>query len=88
MPARARRAVSHTPGVYARALERLPDDLESLVRIVQGLVIHEFVAESFYGTTISDDRGQESHIRPVQQMIERIFMLDDCPLTVPRLPAV
>jgi Transglutaminase-like superfamily len=75
-----------SPGAYDRALEQLPDDLESLVRIVQGLVIHEFVAESFYGTTISADRRQESHIRPARRMIERIFTLDDRPLTVRRPP--
>jgi hypothetical protein len=75
-----------SPGAYAQALEQLPDDLESLVRIVQGLVVHEFVAESFYGATISPDRRQESHIRPVQRMIERIFVLDGRPLTVRRPP--
>ena len=73
-------------GPYAEILEQLPDDLESLVRVVQGLVIHEFVAEPFYGTKISAERKHESHIRPVQQMIERIFALDDSPLTVRRPP--
>ncbi len=75
-----------SPGAYARALEQLPDDIESLVRIVQGLIIHEFVAEPFYGITISADRRQESHIRPVERMLERIFMLDDRPLSVARPP--
>jgi hypothetical protein len=75
-----------SPGKYSDLLERLPDDLESLVRIVQGLVIHEFVASSFYGVAIPDDRRSESHIRPVEQMLERILALDDRPLTVPRPP--
>ena len=73
-------------GAFAGSLAELPDDIQSLVRIVQGLIIHEFVAESFYGTTISDDRKQESHIRPVERMVERILMLDDRPLSVPRPP--
>ncbi len=75
-----------SPGAFARTLELLPDDVESLTRIVQGLVIHEFVADLFYGITIPDDRKQESHIRPVERMIERILMLDDRPLDVPRPP--
>jgi hypothetical protein len=49
-----------TPGRYAAALEQLPGDIESLVRIVQGLVIHEFVANSSYGTAISNDRRTNS----------------------------
>ena len=36
-----------SPGQYAGALEQLPDDVESLVRTVQGLIIHEFVASRF-----------------------------------------
>jgi len=75
-----------SPGAYAGDLEQLPDDLESLVRIVQGLIIHQFVADAFYGVPISDERKQESHIRPVEGMIERIFILDGRPLTVPRPP--
>ena len=75
-----------SPGAFAQALKPLPDDIESLGRVVQGLIIHEFVADSFYGTTISDDRRQESHIRPVDRMIERILILDSRPLTVPRPP--
>jgi hypothetical protein len=75
-----------SPQAVAPALKPLPDDIESLVRVVQGLIIHEFVADSFYGIAIPDDRMQESHIRPVARMIERILMLDNRPLAVPRPP--
>jgi len=73
-------------GRYADLLERLPHDVESLVGIVQGLVIHEFVASSFYGVSIPDQRKSESHIRPAESMLERIFVLADRPLTEPRPP--
>ena len=75
-----------SPGNYADVLDRLPSDIEALVRIVQGLVIHEFVAASFYGVTIPNERRGESHIRPVESMLDRIFELDDRPLTVARPP--
>src|SRR5262249_1185459 len=73
-------------GKYAGVLEHLPADIESLMQIVQSLVIHEFVAAPFYGVTLSDERKTESHIRPVEDMIEQIFALDDRPLTIARPP--
>lgn len=45
-----------SPGKYADLLERLPNEVESLVHIVQGLVIHEFVASTFYGIAVSEQR--------------------------------
>ena len=74
------------PGMYAEVLEGLPDDVASLVRIVQGLAIHEFVASEFYGVTIPEERRAESHILPVEQMLDRIMALDAAPLTVSRPP--
>jgi hypothetical protein len=73
-------------GKYADLLERLPHDVGSLVRIDQALVIHEFVASSFYGVTVPEQRKSESHIRPVESMLERIVALDDRPLAEPRPP--
>jgi hypothetical protein len=49
-------------------------------------VLHEFVAADWYGVRISDERRSESHIRPVEQMLERILALDDRPLSVARPP--
>src|SRR5919197_1520711 len=73
-------------GKYVEQLRRLPNDIKSLVHIVQGLIIHQFVASEFYGVAIPDRRRNESHIRPVAQMIEQILALDDRPLQVSRLP--
>ncbi len=75
-----------SPGKYAELFQRLPNDVERLVRIVQGLALHEFVALPFYGVTVSEQRQSESHIRPVVQMLDRILALDDRPLTIPRPP--
>jgi hypothetical protein len=74
------------PGKYAEALEALPRDPATLIRIIQGLVIHEFAVSGFYGVAITEERRAESHIRPVERMLDRIFELDDAPLTVSRPP--
>jgi hypothetical protein len=73
-------------GKYTGLLAELPNDVTGLIRIVQGLVIHEFVASSFYGVALSEERKAESHIRPLEQMLERILALDNRPLTVARPP--
>jgi hypothetical protein len=36
-------------GKYESQLKNLPDDIGELARIVQGLIVHQFVAEPFYG---------------------------------------
>lgn len=41
-------------GKYAALLERLPNDVAALVRIVQGLTLHEFVAYSLYGVALPE----------------------------------
>ena len=76
-----------SPGKYAHLLDELPDDIAALTGIVQGLAIHEYVASSFYGVTIPDERRSESHIRPVERMLDRMFALDPRPLSVARPPA-
>jgi Transglutaminase-like superfamily len=72
-------------GRYASVFDQLPDDVGALARVVQGLAIHEFAVE-WYGVSVTEERRSESHIRPVEHMVERIFQLDDRPLTVARPP--
>ena len=65
-----RRATSMTaPGKYAAMFDELPNDVVELVRVVQGLAIHEY-ASSYYGLEVPEDRKKESHIRSVEQMLE------------------
>lgn len=73
-------------GKYSAMLKELPDDVAALTRIVQGLAIHEFVAKPFYGVAVPDERRSESHIRPVEQMLDRVLELDPRPLSVARPP--
>jgi hypothetical protein len=75
-----------TSGKYAAILRKLPNDVPELTRIVQGLAIHEFVASSFYGVHIPDNRKDESHIRQFQQMLDSIRAQDNEQLTIARPP--
>src|SRR5262249_231926 len=63
----------------------LPTDAAKLSRIIQGLVIHEYMAPA-YGVTVSPDRSVESHLRHAEELLDRIFALDPSPLTVARPP--
>jgi hypothetical protein len=68
-------------------IDNLPNDLKKLVAIVQGLLIHQFVAEALYGVTVPDERiDRESHIRRAEELLDVIHSLDPAPLSTPREP--
>lgn len=69
----------------AHDLSRAPKHPADIARMIQGLVIHEFMAPA-YGVTVSAERVNESHIRHVAEMLDGIFALDPSPLTVARPP--
>jgi hypothetical protein len=71
-------------GEYTALFKQLPNDVGTLVRIVQGLGIYDVVAPDFYGFTIPDERRNEIHIRPVAKMLDRLLAIDAQPLTVAR----
>src|SRR5262249_169415 len=62
-------------GKYSDTLAALPTDINDLIRIVQGLLIHEYMAGA-YGLTIPEERKAESHIRQFERMIERTLEID------------
>ena len=72
-------------GRHAALLEDLPCNVASLTAIVQGVTIHEFMAPA-YGVSIPKERRAESHIRRVEQMLDRILTLDARPLAQARPP--
>jgi hypothetical protein len=73
-------------GRYAPLLAALPRDVEALVRIVQGLVVHERVATDFYRLELAPRRRDESHLRSVTRVLERVLALEDAPLAAARAP--
>ena len=82
----ARQGAMTSAGEYAAMLDTLPHDVTALAHIVQGLALHEFVAGSLYGVTIPEERKSESHIRRLNQMLQRLLSIDAHPLTVARPP--
>src|SRR5262245_40581850 len=72
------------PGQYADLMASLPRDVGELARVIQGLVVHEYVAADFYGFTIPEHRKGESHLRPVQSLLDQILLVDSRPLTEAR----
>jgi hypothetical protein len=80
-----RPAAMTSGGEYAAMLAGLPNDDGALVRIVQGLALHEYMA-SAYGVTIPEQRRSESHIRRIDRMLDRLLAEDARPLTVARPP--
>jgi hypothetical protein len=82
----ARFGVMTSGGKYERQLAALPDDMRELMHIVQGLLIHEYAAAE-YGVQLSDARKRESHIRSVEQMLDRLLAIDPHPLSTSRPPA-
>jgi len=71
-------------GRHASLFDELPNEVSELVRILQGLGIYDVVAANFYGFTIPDVRLSEIHLRSMEQMLARLFALDDQPLSIAR----
>jgi hypothetical protein len=73
-------------GKHAPLFAPIPHDVAGLARIVQGLVLYEYVATEFYGVTVPEERKLESHIRRIEEILDRLLGLDDRPLDVARPP--
>lgn len=82
----AGQSIMTTPRAYKKLMATLPDDMDELVSIVQGLGIYDEVAKDFYGFTVPKERTQEIHIRRVREMLRTILSLDERPLTAQRPP--
>jgi hypothetical protein len=71
-------------GEYAVELAALPADLAALCEIVQGLLIHRDMASFLYRVTLSEQRVEEAHIRPVAEMLTHIHALDSRTIKIAR----
>jgi len=80
-----------TPGpltdlrAHAARVRDLPHALADLCRVVQGLVVHPFLAH-LYGLEPTALRHDELEIRAAAEMLERMLALDSRPLDEPRPP--
>ncbi len=73
------------PKAFSGLFDDLPTDMAGLCRVVQGVLLHGFLAEK-YGVTLSEARKFELDIRSVPDQLARIFDLEENPLTTPRDP--
>jgi hypothetical protein len=80
-----RPGVMTSPGKYAELFDGLPRDVAGLVRVVQGLLIHEFWAAA-YGVTLTGAERETVHLRRVEDLLGAIVSRDDRPLDVVRAP--
>lgn len=74
------------PGRHAALFDTLPSDPAGVARTVQGLLIYEHVTEPFYGYALPEARRDESHIRPMEKILDALLALDDRRLSVARPP--
>lgn len=63
-------------GRHISEFDALPNNVGELVRTVQHLLVYDVVARDFYGFTIPAGRESEIHIRPVEEMIDRLLALE------------
>lgn len=73
------------PGPYASHFDALPDTIAAIRDLIQGIMVHIFWAER-YGLSLSEERKAEVNLRPVSQMLAKVFELDASPLTTARPP--
>jgi hypothetical protein len=71
------------PGPYAHLYKNLPSDVSSLVRVVQGLMVHVFWEER-YGLNLPEERKAEVQLRSMERRLAPTLELDPSPLTAPR----
>jgi hypothetical protein len=71
--------------MFADELRRLPRDIGRLCEVIHGLLIHEADGNMFNVVHIPS-RLREINLRSSSKLLQRIFELDDSPLTIARPP--
>jgi len=71
-------------GKHAQLFDELPSELDRLVCTIQHLVVYDVVAADFYGFNLPEKRHREIHIRPMEQMLDRLLALEQQKLSVAR----
>jgi hypothetical protein len=74
------------PAEMAFLLSGLPNDIASLARMVQGLLLHPFESE-LYQVDLTIIQRKEVNIRTVAEMLRRLHSMDNRPLSEARPPS-
>jgi hypothetical protein len=72
-------------GAHVSEVAGLPRDIAGLVKVVQGLLIHERMGD-MYGVKFTPEQHGEPHVRPVSVILSSIANRDAKTLTSPRAP--
>jgi hypothetical protein len=72
-------------GAHAPRVRDLPETLGDLCRVVQGLIVHPFLA-GLYGLNPTTLNRDDLEIRAADQMVDRILALDPRPIAEARPP--
>ncbi len=72
------------PGEHAVLFDALPDTVESLCRVVQGLFIHDYYGGILYGPPPWGDQAPSRETLPVSERLDNILAAHDLPLTSTR----
>ncbi len=73
------------PEKYISLYDTLPDDIPSLCKVIQGLLLHRWWTEQ-YGVNISEEQKEEIKIRKMTRQLKRIQELNDSHLIAARKP--
>ena len=71
---------------HADEFSTLPRSVAALCEVIQGVLIHRDMADFAYGVRLSDERKNDAHIRPIEDVLARVRALNDRPLTQTRAP--
>lgn len=72
------------PADYAAMLMRLPDRIDEMSRIVQGVLVHSDWLHAYGRDPLADGASRET--LPAAERLRRIFAMDPRPLDLPRPP--
>jgi Transglutaminase-like superfamily len=72
-------------GKYAGLYEGLPVGAAGVGRVVQGLMIHEFLV-GLYGVTLAEEDRDRVNLRRVEQVLDAVVSVDARPLGEARVP--
>ena len=79
----AQPAIMTAAGRHAPALAQLPADVGKLAGNIQGLAVHQYMADA-YGFKVPEERKADSHIRAAEKIFDRILVLDSRSLSAAR----
>lgn len=74
-----KQGIISNPGRFLDLYEELPDNIEGIIRVIQGLFLHVFWAGS-YGVELDERQQEDVESRFIENILERIMEIDNSSL--------